>query len=191
MGRSLSGIGAGIITTKEVREAQMADERRHERRNARGLYARGDLGLPIRVFRQRFLPTENGHAALLSGTGVTCGYQSDSSSKRPVSSVTLAFCRLEGALSFLRPKPLPRLSGEAKERKQTMKNQVREPCRLTLDAGRSISESHPWGSANPSPSGDREVPCWSERLPKGKPLGLGLQIPSRVDHKISLSLAGG
>jgi hypothetical protein len=117
----------------------MTDEHRHERRNARGAYATGDLGLWIRDLRQRFLPTENGHAALPSETGATCGYQSDSSSKRPVSSVTLASRRPKGALPFLRPKPLSRLSAEAKERKHTMKNQVREPCRLTLDAGRSIS----------------------------------------------------
>ena len=117
----------------------MADEHRHERRNAREHYATRDFGLGIRDRRQRFLPTEHGHAALPSATGATCGYQTDSSSKRPVSSATLASRRLEGALSFLRPKPLPRLYGGAKERKLTTKNQGREPCRLTLDAGRSIS----------------------------------------------------
>ena len=117
----------------------MADEHRHERRNARSHFATGDLGLWTRAKRQRFLPTQYGHAALPPETGATCEYQIDSSSKRPVSSATLASRRLEGALSFLRPKPLPRLYGGAKERKLTTKNQVREPCRLTLDAGRSIS----------------------------------------------------
>jgi putative transposase len=63
--------------------------------------------------------------------GVDVGI-SDSSSKRPVSSVISVSRRTEGALPFLRPKPLPRLSGEAKERKQTMKIRVREPCGQSL-----------------------------------------------------------
>lgn len=130
MGGSLPGIGPGIITRMEVRETQMADERRHEWRNARRSFATGDFGLRTRAVRQRFLPTEHGHAAL--PFGATCGYQSDSSSKRPVSSVISVSRRTEGTLPFLRPKPLPRLSGEAKERKQTMKIRVREPCRQSL-----------------------------------------------------------
>jgi hypothetical protein len=95
----------------------MADERRHDRRNARVSYATGSFGFRIRAFRQRFLPTEHGPAALSFERGTTCVYQIDSSSKRPVSSVTCASRRPEGTLPFLRPKPLSRLSSEAKERK--------------------------------------------------------------------------
>lgn len=68
----------------------MADERRHDRRNARDNYATGGLGFWIRDSRQRFLPTEHGPVALPLETEATYEYQNDSSSKRPVSSVTLA-----------------------------------------------------------------------------------------------------
>jgi len=76
---------------------------------------------------------------------VVHGFQIDSSSKRPVSSVTCASRRPEGTLPFLRPTPLRRRSGEAKERKQTIEEEAREPCRLALDAGRSVSgqSAHP------------------------------------------------
>ena len=37
-----------------------------------------------RAFRPRTFPTQYGHAALRRAIGVTCVYQSDSSSKRPV-----------------------------------------------------------------------------------------------------------
>ena len=70
----------------------MADERRHDRRNARSDFATGTLAFQIRVPRQRYLPTEHGPAALLFERGATCEYQSDSSSKRPASSATLASC---------------------------------------------------------------------------------------------------
>jgi hypothetical protein len=40
-----------------------------------------------RVLRLRLFPTDYGHAALHRAIGVTCAYQSDSSSKRPVASV--------------------------------------------------------------------------------------------------------
>ena len=66
----------------------MADADRHDRRNARCTFATGSFGFRIRVERQRIIPTEHGHAAL--PLGVTCGYQSDSSSKRPSSSVIFA-----------------------------------------------------------------------------------------------------
>ena len=80
----------------------MTDEHRHDRRNARKNYATGDLGLRIREPRQRFLPTEHGPVALPSETGVTYEYQIDSSSKRPVSSVTLASRRSKGKDQLLR-----------------------------------------------------------------------------------------
>lgn len=67
----------------------MADEGRHERRNARLTYATGGLGLRIRDPRQRFLPTEHGPVALPSETRAIYEYQAESSSKRPTSSVTL------------------------------------------------------------------------------------------------------
>ena len=66
----------------------MADASRHDRRNARCTFATGSLCFRIRAERERILPTEYGHAAL--PLGVTCGYQSDSSSKRPLSSVIFA-----------------------------------------------------------------------------------------------------
>lgn len=44
----------------------------------------------IRAARRRFLPTKNCHAALSRGIGITCEYQSDSSSKRPGSSALSA-----------------------------------------------------------------------------------------------------
>ena len=40
-----------------------------------------------RAFRPRTFPTQYGHAALRRAIGVTCVYQSDSSSKRPVAFV--------------------------------------------------------------------------------------------------------
>ena len=67
----------------------MVDERRHDWRNARAIYATGGFGRRIRDARQRFLPTEHGPVALPSETEATYEYQIDSSSKRPVSSVTL------------------------------------------------------------------------------------------------------
>ena len=67
----------------------MADEGRHDRRNARKLYATGGCGLRIRAPRQRFLPTEHGPVALPSEMRATYEYQAESSSKRPTSSVTL------------------------------------------------------------------------------------------------------
>ena len=91
MGRGLPDLGEETgVGISEVRDAKMADERRHDRRNARSPYATGDLGLRIRDVRQRFLPTEHGPVALPSETGAIYEYQIDSSSKRPVSSVTLA-----------------------------------------------------------------------------------------------------
>ena len=44
----------------------------------------------IRAFRLRLFPTENGHVALRRAIGVTCVYQSDSSSKRPVAFVAFS-----------------------------------------------------------------------------------------------------
>jgi len=67
----------------------MADEHRHDRRNARLYYATGGFGLRTRAARQRFLPTEHGPAALSFERRITCEYQIDSSSKRPVLSATL------------------------------------------------------------------------------------------------------
>jgi hypothetical protein len=104
----------------------MADECRHDRRNARDFYAAEGLGLRIRDARQRFLPTEHGPAALSPERGVTCEYQNEPSSKRPASSAPLA--PREGTLPSLRLTPLARRQGEAKGRKQTMDVQVREPC---------------------------------------------------------------
>lgn len=81
----------------------MADERRHDRRNARLSYATGGLGLRIRDSRQRSLPTEHGPAALSPERGATCEYQIEPSSKRPVSSVTFAsweFRRSRDALTL-------------------------------------------------------------------------------------------
>ena len=74
----------------------MADESRHDRRNARVPYATGGLGLWIRDLRQRFLPTEHGPVALPLETKATYEYQGESSSKRPTSSVTLDSRRLGG-----------------------------------------------------------------------------------------------
>ena len=74
----------------------MADECRHDRRNARLTYATGGLGLWIRDARQRFLPTEHGPVALPLETGATYVYQAESSSKRPTSSVTLDSRRFGG-----------------------------------------------------------------------------------------------
>lgn len=68
----------------------MADGGRHERRNARACYATGSFGFRIRDPRRRLLPTDHGPAALSLERGVTCEYQTDSSSKRPVPSATLA-----------------------------------------------------------------------------------------------------
>jgi hypothetical protein len=96
----------------------MADTGRHDRRNARFGFATGTLGSRTRDIRQRSLPTEHGPAALSSEWGTTCEYQIDSSSKRPTWSATLE--PRKGTLSFLRPKPLRRLSGVAKEGKLTM-----------------------------------------------------------------------
>jgi hypothetical protein len=79
----------------------MADEVRHDRRNARCSYAAEGFGLRTRDTRQRFLPTEHGPVALLPETEVTCEYQSDSSSKRPVSSVHLASRSIRRTLSAL------------------------------------------------------------------------------------------
>jgi len=67
----------------------MADEGRHDRRNARKPYATEGLGLRIRDARQRFLPTEHGPVALPSETRATYEYQDESSSKRQTSSATL------------------------------------------------------------------------------------------------------
>jgi len=67
----------------------MADEGRHDRRNARKPYATEELALWIRDARQRFLPTEHGPVALPLETRATYEYQAESSSKRPTSSVTL------------------------------------------------------------------------------------------------------
>lgn len=69
----------------------MTDVGRHDRRNARCTFATGGFGFRTRAIRVRTLPTEHGHAAL--PLGVTCGYQSDSASKRPTPSVTLFFPR--------------------------------------------------------------------------------------------------
>ncbi len=74
----------------------MADECRHDRRNARKAYATEGFGLRIRDSRQRFLPTEHGPVALPLETGATYEYQAESSSKRPTSSVTLGSRKLEG-----------------------------------------------------------------------------------------------
>jgi hypothetical protein len=52
--------------------------------------------VPTRAFRRRHFPTQYGHAALHRVIGVTCVYQSDSSSKRPVAFV---------AFRTLRPPP--------------------------------------------------------------------------------------
>ena len=43
--------------------------------------------LRTRAFRLRLFPTEYGHVALRRAIGVTCEYQRDPSSKRPVASV--------------------------------------------------------------------------------------------------------
>jgi hypothetical protein len=43
-----------------------------------------------RAFRLRLFPTDYGHVALRRTIGVTCVYQSDSSSKRPVASVAFS-----------------------------------------------------------------------------------------------------
>ncbi len=50
---------------------------------------RGVCDAPTRAPRRRILPTKHGHAALLRYAGVTREYQSDSSSKRPISCLAL------------------------------------------------------------------------------------------------------
>ncbi len=95
MGGSLSPVGQERIALEEVRETKMADECRHDRRNARQTYATEGLGLRIRDVRQRFLPTEHGPVALPLETRATYEYQAESSSKRPTSSVILVSRKLE------------------------------------------------------------------------------------------------
>ena len=52
----------------------------------------GRIPSRTRDVRQRPLPTEHGHAARHRATGATRGYQSDSSSKRPIQSVASRPC---------------------------------------------------------------------------------------------------
>ena len=61
-----------------------------------------------RATRPRLFPTQYGHAALSRAIEVTCAYQSDSSSKRPVASAVLdSLCHLHPGA----PRPqLPRHS---------------------------------------------------------------------------------
>lgn len=91
---------------------------RYDRRNARSSYATGNSAFQIRAHRRRFLPTEHGHAALLPETGAIREYQSDSSSKRPVSSIPSASGIERPDASFPSPEAAPRLLCEAKERKR-------------------------------------------------------------------------
>ena len=69
-------------------ESQRTDERRHER-STRGLTMRhGNQSPGTRDLRGRSLPTKNGHAGSTRAQArATREYQSDSSSKRPASSV--------------------------------------------------------------------------------------------------------
>ena len=88
------------LRAKAARGVERLDEDRHER-STRELPMRQRLRL-IRASRQRTLPTVHGHAALPSATR---GYQSDSSSKRPTSSI-LSTPRATGPPSCRSPRRL-------------------------------------------------------------------------------------
>ncbi len=97
--------GRGGTRTGRARVAKVTDAHRHESEDRRASYAIR-IWVPTRAPRLHVLSTKHCHACSAWATGVTTGYQRDSSSKRPMSSVTLV-ARGTAALATHNRQPQP------------------------------------------------------------------------------------